>query len=728
MMLRYFYLLFVLLLLPINLWATTCAPPLVNAPDTSPVPNDFVQLVQQIHHYQQQPHALETLATLLHQQCAHPNWDATQQALLHSYRADALLRLQRIGEAKNAVEAGLARQPTAEVVAHLYNNLGNIHVVETAFDAAQQAYQQAFAQIANQPATILHVQVLLNQVRLFLRQQQWDAAVDALDRNINYLKQIPDSLEKNLVVLNWVNSELQLYQQQQILSRLSPIVSALQTLADQQQDLRLQAYAKGYLGAVYENRQRYPEALQLTREAIFIAQDLPELRYRWEWQRGRILFAQNHIAEAIQAYQLALDELQPLRSQLLYGQRDPSTVFYEQVRPVYFGLADLLLLQAANTVDNTHKAELLQQVRETLEKLKTAELKNFFRDECLVNRRQAAPVIEQLDQHTAVLYPVILPQRTELLLSLPQHGTQQFVIPVDEARITTTIVEFQKNLQSRISFRYLNQARRLYQWLIQPLRATLTQHQIDTLIVIPDAALRMIPFAALFDGKQFLVEHYALVVTPGLTLTDAQPLQTENLNILLQGLSQGVQNFPPLPNVPYEIKAIQALFDEKNRRILLDEQFSLADVDHTLQATPYSIVHIASHGQFKRDPRQTFLLTYDSRITMNKLEQLLNLSEIRQTPVELLTLSACETAVGDERAALGLAGVAIKSGARSALASLWLVDDLATATLSSTFYQQLKQQPTKALALQQAQITLLKQPQFRHPAYWSAFILIGNWL
>ena len=203
----------------------------------------------------------------------------------------------------------------------------------------------------------------------------------------------------------------------------------------------------------------------------------------------------------------------------------------------------------------------------------------------------------------------------------------------------------------------------------------------------------------------------------------------ENIQVLLTGLSKAVQNFSAIPNVEVEIDAIAPFFQQKN--ILLNSQFTLSNISKALQSkTSYSIVHIASHGQFRRDPKDTFLLVYDSKLTMNKLEGLIKFDQRHKTPVELLTLSACQTAVGDERAALGLAGVAIKAGVKSALASLWYVKDDATSQLMTLFYEKLINNPelSKVQALQEAQKTLIAQSKFRHPAYWAPFLLIGNWL
>ena len=123
------------------------------------------------------------------------------------------------------------------------------------------------------------------------------------------------------------------------------------------------------------------------------------------------------------------------------------------------------------------------------------------------------------------------------------------------------------------------------------------------------------------------------------------------------------------------------------------------------------------------------MLTYDGFLTLDDLENLIRPSSYRGSPVELLTLSACQTAAGDDKAALGLAGVAIKAGCRAALASLWFVSDQASALMVDEFYRALAKPGTsKAKALQHAQTVLRNDPRFRHPRYWAPYIMIGNWL
>jgi CHAT domain-containing protein len=114
---------------------------------------------------------------------------------------------------------------------------------------------------------------------------------------------------------------------------------------------------------------------------------------------------------------------------------------------------------------------------------------------------------------------------------------------------------------------------------------------------------------------------------------------------------------------------------------------------------------------------------------VKELSELLRSREGRQSQaIELLVLSACDTATGDDRAALGLAGLAVKSGARSTIATLWPVKDKAAALMMTEFYKNLqKPQVNKAEALRQAQLHLLQKTDFREPFFWSGVVLVGNW-
>jgi CHAT domain-containing protein len=260
----------------------------------------------------------------------------------------------------------------------------------------------------------------------------------------------------------------------------------------------------------------------------------------------------------------------------------------------------------------------------------------------------------------------------------------------------------------------------------KPLQADLSASCIRTLVFVPDGALRLLPWAALHDGQQFLIEKYALAITSSLTLTEPRPLARDGVRVLAAGMGGAVEDFPPLPCVQEELRGIQRLY---GGTLLLDQDFGPERLDTTLCTGRFSMVHIASHSHFAPDAAQSFLITAQGKLTMERLAQVVGRLRFRAEPIELLTLSACETARGDDRAALGLAGVAIQAGARSALATLWLVADEAAAVLMHKFYQHL-QEPgmSRACALQQAQRTLLTHPQYADPFFWAPFLLINNWL
>lgn len=698
--------------------------------------NNIDELLHRIADYQNQGQydlaelALQRASTLCSAQGT-----PEQEALIHSYLGDTFLAKQKLNDAAEELSKGLKLARDLKnplLIAHLLNNLGNLYNVQQLYDKALDTYLSAFEEAKKSQDFSLQTQILTNQVRTYLKTNDKESSTNLLNSTIASTRNYPDSPTKAFELLGLGQLALQIVKRFEESSQLTVayrMVTEAQQIADKTNHRRLQAYAKGYMGQVYEQSERYSEALQLTREAVFSSQGELDLLYRWEWQRGRILLAQNELNAAEIAYRQALEYLQPIRSGLTVGQRNAAEVFYDRIRPVYFGLADVLLRRAKQTQDTKQKTTLLEQAIGTVEKLKVVELQDYFQDECVTakdSKLSETNRLEKLATDTAVLYPILLDNRIELLLTM-RNAVFQATVPVKWDVINDTVLEFQKNLQVKTHRKYIKQSAKLYQWLIAPIRAELDKAKITTIVVVPDGPLRMIPMSALHNGERYLIEDFAIAITPSIELTNTHPLPRTNISVLLNGLSQGVQGFSALPNVPQEIQGIQHLF--LHSVVLLNEQFSVERIDKALQSAPYVIVHIASHGQFDHDPKNTFLLTYDDKLTMDRLERLLSFNQFRENTVELLTLSACQTAVGDERAALGLAGVAIKAGARSALASLWFVNDTATAELIEEFYNQLRNSSiSKVQALQNAQKKLLSQKTFNHPIFWAPFLLIGNWL
>ncbi len=294
---------------------------------------------------------------------------------------------------------------------------------------------------------------------------------------------------------------------------------------------------------------------------------------------------------------------------------------------------------------------------------------------------------------------------------------------------------------------YLVTAQQLYQWLVAPLEADLQGRKIQNLAFIMDTGLRSLPVAALHDGKEFLVEKYSVGLMPSLSLTDTRFVDIKKVKVLAMGADR-FTNLNSLPAVPLELSTItQQLWPGKE---FLNEGFTLDNLIEQRRQQPFGIVHLATHGEFNSGtPNNSFIQFWNSQLRLDQMRQL----GFNDPPIELLVLSACKTALGNEQAELGFAGFAVQSGVKSAVASLWSVSDEGTLGLMTSFYEKLKTAPIKAEALRQAQVDMLQgkvrlekgklhtstldvtlppelansgNKYLKHPYYWSAFTMIGN--
>jgi CHAT domain-containing protein len=425
------------------------------------------------------------------------------------------------------------------------------------------------------------------------------------------------------------------------------------------------------------------------------------------------------------AHRQAVATLRELRGQLTRQSSGAQATFRRQVEPVYHDLVDLLLTPVSDIGREPEVTQLsLAEARSTLEELRAAELRDYFRDECLDAQRKATP--DDIPG-TLVVYPIPLPDRLELIVSVSGR-LAHYVSSVDRDTLEFEAREFRRLVVKRTTWQFLDSSRKLYDWLIRPLHPILDGRPIDTLVFVPGGALRTIPLAALQDRetRRFLVERVPLAVVPSLTLTDPKPIARENVRLLASGISNAVLGYRALENVDREIEFVSRAFPGET---LINDQFKVAEFEKQIAEQPYGIVHIASHAEFSADASQSYLVTYDRKLPMDELAKIIEQARFRDQPLELLMLSACETAAGDERAALGLAGVALRAGARSAVGTLWSVDDEASADLVTRFYQELGNPArSRAQALQRAQLALLETRTYRHPIYWSPFLLISSWL
>ncbi|MTJ06209.1 CHAT domain-containing protein [Anabaena sp. UHCC 0204] len=620
-----------------------------------------------------------------------------------------------------AIAQKLKSQPHISVASL---SLGNTAAAQQQPEEAIKYYQQAI-DTATSPNTKLQAQ--LNQLRLFADTKKAAEFQALLPQIQPQIENLPPSRTSIYARVNFVQSLQKAQQKRQI---AAPILATAIQQAKSIGDLRAESYALGYLGELYEQNQQWNEAQKLTEQALILAQssNAAEISYLWQWQLGRVSQATGKPEVAIDAYNQAVKTLANLRKDLVSGNADIQYSFQESIEPIYRELVGLLLepqktKKIKNATDINQKN--LQKALDLIESLKVAELDNYFGEDCLINQTAK---IDQVDKTAAIIYPIILRDRLEIIVSLSNQPLRHYTTNISAIELEKIIREMRSSLRPSLGQKQRQAiAQKAYNLIIQPIDADLANSGIKTLVFVLDGSMKNIPMAALYDGKQYLVEKYSLAQTPGLKLLAPKPIQQKQLKILIGGITESRQGFSALPGVEVEIQGIKS---EIPTEVLFNETFTSKDFQRLMRGTPFPVVHLATHGEFSSNADNTFILTWDNRLNVKELGELLQIrDEDSNTPIELLVLSACQTATGDKRAPLGLAGVAVRSGARSTIASLWSVDDNSTSQFMIEFYNQLaNSQVTKAEAIRNAQLAILKQPQFQNPYYWAPFILVGNWL
>ncbi|MEJ6485369.1 CHAT domain-containing protein [Nostoc punctiforme UO1] len=506
-------------------------------------------------------------------------------------------------------------------------------------------------------------------------------------------------------------------------------------------DFRATAYALGNLGTVYEKNQQWLEAQQCTEQALLLSQNVqlnaPDLAYQWQWQLGRIRWnGARDVKGAIAAYTAAFNTLQSVRNDLVPISRDGQFDFRDKIEPVYRELVDLLLQEKPIQ-------EKLKQARNVIEALQVAELDNFFRDACVVVNKleEIDAIADKYDPTAAVIHAIILPNRLAIILKLPGKKDLEYRESYQQKTLVKNTI---KNLQTYLiqpgnTPEVLAESKKLYKWLIQPIESLLeSDRDVKTLVFILDRPLQSIPMGALYDERsdQYLMEKdYALALVPGLQLLEPKPwnqVKSSKLKVLLGGVDlpqtlEG-QNFEKIQKLLEELDGIGKNVAITKR--FLNEDFTLTNLQQELALANISILHIKTHGQFSSDPEKTFLVGFGTLLKSNDLDKLIkrgNKKDVRA--IELLVLSACKTAQGDDRAVLGLSGVAIRAGARSTVSSLWVAEDAVNTKIIVRFYEELRQPGmTRAKALHNAQKAYFQAKEDQEPHFWAPYIIVGNWL
>ncbi|MUG97314.1 CHAT domain-containing protein [Scytonema sp. UIC 10036] len=560
-------------------------------------------------------------------------------------------------------------------------------------------------------------------------------------------------------------------QYQQIESFLNETIEQAGGKKDKKlRDIRAESYALGYLGKLYEDKKQWDLARKKTQKALLIAQSIPapDIAYQWQWQLGRIYKPElgknervkakeiqndlKDIKEAREAYGGAFETLQSLRRELASGSPDAQLSFLEEIETVYREYVDVLLR------DEEPEQVHLSQARTVIASLQAVELENFLRQACPENNVQEIDkVLEKEAKTTAFIYPIVLEDRIELILKLPNKDKElkRFRKMVKRDDVEKLVEQLQLDLEEEYTFEAVREeANQLYNWLMKDVDQYIDTNYktIDNLVFALDTNLRNIPLAALVvnydkasDKVEYLIDKYAIALAPRLDIPSPTLLLDKKLKILAAGLTepspevQERRKFSKLRYVDDELKVIEALNKSNNRVSIIqlpNENFNTKKFQSEINTLAFQILHLATHGEFSSLPENTFILAYDNIVPIKQIGDIFRIQAQNQLePIELLVLSACETAAGDRRATLGISGVGVRAGARSSLASLWTLDDKISVEFTQKFYDQLINKPkqkkarqTKAQALQQAQQELKASPGREHPRYWAPYILLGNWL
>jgi len=360
-----------------------------------------------------------------------------------------------------------------------------------------------------------------------------------------------------------------------------------------------------------------------------------------------------------------------------------------------------------------------------------------------------AKVAKKTEDVAALVYPILLGNRIEIMVVPPKDKGapfRKFTIVPSQEFVETVLTDYRNNIRDVGSNDYLEQSQKLYDWIMRPIDAQLKAMKINTLVFVMDGGFRVMPPAAMHDGKQFLVERYGIASVASMRVTRIEERDRKSTRVLAMGLTDSVSGFNALPSVDVEIKTIASNVLEGTS--FLNKDFTVDNLQTQRQLGKYSILHLGTHGKFvSGNIGESFIQFWDSRLSLSQIPKL----RFDKPAIDMLTLSACQTAVGNN---LGISGLAVESGAKSVLASLWEVSDAGTAPLMISFYKSFPHAINKAQAMQQAQVSLLsgkvnikngeitgilglpniKLPtgageiDLSHPFYWSSFILVGNWL
>jgi len=656
--------------------------------------------------------------------------------------------------------------------------LGSLYLSQSAEDKARQYFNEALQVASASTNRELEASILLLKL-----------SVEDVDTNLiaDRISALPSGYAKAKLQLQWAErildfdlSDLSEAEKSKWIEIAYNAISESKKYAELENRVRFQAEATASLAELYYRQGRYDDAINLTNEGLAIVQaNANELVIKLNKIKGDAFKRQKNLPAALAAYDISVKLLDKIKDEIpLYltnGKSSVDTI----IDPVYRAYVDVFLRSSVNTDTPTESTYLtaiskmeaqknhsepnkLLMVINRMEAVKNADLQSFFLDRCSDALDAHSDWANQFLPAAVVLYPIIFEDRTELITKKGDVITRHVVnIPSDELLLQVeNLIYALKNGKN-----YEPSATQLHKWLIQPILNEIKQSDTKTIVYVPDRAIRGLPLAALFDGSHFVVEQHAIVTLPSLALKNLYRSKSDKVEnqTLIAGLSKpdgpSIDNLPKniinnlagrieeenssytteksiqetrsklvtalsLPSVEEEVNEIGNL---TKTQPLLNQKFTADAFKNNIESANFGTVHIASHGYFGKNVKDSFIMAYDKNLNLQDFENSLNIDKLKQNPIDLLALSACETAESNDRMILGFSGLAVKSNALSAVGSLWSINDQAALQLMRSFYVNLIHAQSKSLALQQAQISMIKSKKYNHPYYWSPFVLIGNW-
>jgi CHAT domain-containing protein len=592
------------------------------------------------------------------------------------------------------------------------------------------------------------IPILVNEIQNNLPSLDKSSSIENIEIYLNFA----ESLSK----LNNFDNNLE----EDYLNKAIAYLEVAVQQADALNYIRAKANANGILGYLYEQHNNFDLARKFTELAVIFSQSIqaPDIAYQWQHQLGRIYQKQGNTQQAILVYETAVDSLDLVRQDLLTLDPNSGFSFRENVKPIYEELLALHLNSSALSKESQKKAI------EVNERFQIAELENFLRCNLLnykSNNREQKESDTIPDLTVATLHIIVLENTNKIVEILGFGVGDNFEVYRYHTLLFSEVRETLNELRNTIKQRTSSQppptidewnkkitpsSQALYQAIVAPIISQLPI-QVKTIHFVLDNAFQNIPMSILQDeAEHYLIENYSITTR---LISGEKNSETRSLplnSIIAAGLSEKNHipdrayerlkidpsnfNFNALPHVSDELKEISKSIEIKTK--LLNREFTVDRLVNAVNHSRSPIVHIATHGQFSSDPKQTFLLADDEFIVLQQLDRLLrNRTEKSLNPIELLVLSACQTAKDDKSGGLGLAGIAVKAGARNVVASLWNISDRSTVYLMKEFYAALNAGQTKAEALRHAQLTLIapQSPEledYKNPYYWGAFILASS--